>query len=333
MRDAVLRFVPTVCCAVLLFFCGAALSQEPIPERGPIPDDRGFQPTNPDRVAKAKAVVRHIQGQTYVIAGAGGNMTVFAGDDGILLVDTNFTVLYDQVMPLIRRISSKPIRYVLNTHPHPDHVQNNENFAKQGAIVIGHPNLRKEMIEAAAKGPATGPGANPKGGFPVITTSSPITLHFNGEEVVFMPLKPAHTDADMAVYFKGSDVFCFGDVYRTDYPSIGDVEGATIDSFLDDYRMALAITTPNTIFVPGHGQLSTRQDLSDLVDVVVQLYARFREMVAKGMTLEQIMEARPSKEWDARFSSESKSPTTGNTVQRVYTRMYAAIKKEQAAKQ
>jgi cyclase len=150
---------------------------------------------------------------------------------------------------------------------------------------------------------------------------------------VFMPLKPAHTDADMAVYFRTSDVFVFGDVYRTDYPSLGDVPGATVDSFLDNYKMALDMTTPNTIFVPGHGQLSTRADLAELREVVIQLYARFRDMVARGMTLEQIMEARPSKEWDAKFASESKSPTTGNTVQRVYTRFYAAIKKELEAKQ
>src|SRR5215467_16086614 len=158
-------------CAVFVCLCGAAFPQTPIPEKGPIPDDRGFQPTDPARVAKVKVIARHIQGQTYVIAGAGGNVVVQAGDDGILLVDTNFTVLYDQIMPLIRQISAKPIRYIMNTHPHADHVQNNENFAKQGAIVIGHPNLRKTMIEASTKGPASGPGANPKGGFPVITTS------------------------------------------------------------------------------------------------------------------------------------------------------------------
>ena len=83
MKEPMFRGVLVAICGVLL--CGVALSQEPIPERGPIPDDRGFQPTNPERVAKVKAVVRHIQGQTYVIAGAGGNVVVFAGDDGILL--------------------------------------------------------------------------------------------------------------------------------------------------------------------------------------------------------------------------------------------------------
>ena len=94
MKEPMFRGLLVAICAVL--FCGVALSQEPIPEKGPIPDDRGFQPTNADRVAKVKVVVRHIAGQAYVIAGAGGNMVVFAGDDGILLVDTNFTVLYDQ---------------------------------------------------------------------------------------------------------------------------------------------------------------------------------------------------------------------------------------------
>src|ERR1051326_1463437 len=131
MKNLRLGFLLSAICAVLFGLSGTAFSQARIPEKGPIPDDRGFQPTDPARVAKVKAVVRHIQGQTYVIAGAGGNMVVQAGDDGILLVDTNFTVLYDQIVPLIRQISDKPIRYNMNTHPHPDPVQNNENFAKR----------------------------------------------------------------------------------------------------------------------------------------------------------------------------------------------------------
>ena len=325
MKHQVLRVVFAAICAVV---CGgAALSQDqlsgPIPTGGPIPDNRGFRTEDKARVAQVQILTRRISGQAYVIAGAGGNMVVFAGNDGIMLVDTNFKIFFDRILAQIRRISDKPIRYVMNTHPHGDHAENNDNFAKMGAVVIGHPNLRKAMMTGT--GGVTSPSAL---GAPVITTTAPVTFHFNGEEVVFMPIKVAHTDADMVVYFKQSDVFVFGDVYRTDYPSLGEVEGATIDAFLDNYQMALDMTTPKTIFVPGHGQLSTWADLKELREVVVQLYGRFRDMVARGMTLEQIMAARPSREWDARFASENKSPTTGNTVERVYTRMYNAIKKE-----
>jgi glyoxylase-like metal-dependent hydrolase (beta-lactamase superfamily II) len=329
MKHQMLRVVLAAICAAL---CGgAALSQDqlsgPIPTGGPIPDNRGFRTNDKARVAQVQIVTRRISGQAYVIAGAGGNMVVFAGNDGIMLVDTNFNIFFDRILAQIRRISDKPIRYVMNTHPHGDHSENNGNFAKLGAVVIGHPNLRKAMMTG------TGGVSNPAPlGAPVITTTAPITFHFNGEEVILMPIKVAHTDADMAVYFKQSDVFVFGDVYRTDYPSLGEVEGATIDSFLDNYQMALDMTTQKTIFVPGHGQLSTWADLKELREVVIQLYGRLRDMVARGMTLEQIMTARPSKEWDARFASENKSPTTGNTVERVYTRMYNAIKKELAAK-
>ena len=329
MKHQMLRVVLVAICTVL---CGsAALSQDqlsgPIPTGGPIQDNRGFQTNDKARVAQVQIVTRRISGQAYVIAGAGGNMVVFAGNDGIMLVDTNFNIFFDRILAQIRRISDKPIRYVMNTHPHGDHSENNENFAKLGAVVIGHPNLCKAMMAG------TGGVSNPAPlGAPVITTTAPITFHFNGEEVILMPIKVAHTDADMVVYFKQSDVFVFGDVYRTDYPSLGEVEGATIDSFLDNYQMALDMTTQKTMFVPGHGQLSTWADLKELREVVIQLYGRFREMVARGMTLEQIMAARPSKEWDARFASENKSPTTGNTVERVYTRMYNAIKKELAAK-
>ena len=94
--------------------------------------------------------------------------------------------------------------------------------------------------------------------------------------------------------------------------------------------MALDMTTPNTIFVPGHGQLSPREELSGVLDAVITIHGRFRDMVARGMTLEQIMEVRPSREFDARFSSESKSPTTGNTVERVYSRFYEDVSRELA---
>src|SRR5262245_50923512 len=115
-------------------FSIAAASQQTIPTGGPIPDIRGFNDrvTDPEAVSKISVVVRRVAGQVYVVAGAGGNVVVFAGNDGVLLVDTNFVVFHDQIMAAIRRISDKPIRFVLNTHGHLDHVQNNDNMARRG---------------------------------------------------------------------------------------------------------------------------------------------------------------------------------------------------------
>jgi cyclase len=207
MKNLVSRVFLAGLCAV--FLCGAGHAQQDIPPLGPIPDIRGFNDkvNDPAEVAKVKVVVRHVAGQVYVIAGAGGNVYVFAGPDGIMLVDTNFKVFYDQILADIRRISDKPIRFVINTHSHSDHVDSNANYGKQGAAIIATPKLREEMMHAAGTDPAA---------LPTITSAGPLTIHFNGEEVDFIPLKPAHTDGDGAVYFRGSNVFAFGDVYRND---------------------------------------------------------------------------------------------------------------------
>ena len=313
-------------CALLS--CSAALPQEVIPTGGPIPDIRGFNSrvNDPEAVAAIEVIVRHVAGQVYVIAGAGGNMTVMAGDDGIFIVDTNFPVFYDEIMTLIRRISDGPIRFVVNTHSHVDHAGNNENFAREGAVIVTQPNLRRALIGDSS-------GSDLPGGLPVITSTEPMSFHFNGEEILFVPLLPSHTDGDAAVYFSGSDVWSFGDVYRTDYPSLNPAVGGTIENFKDIYSMALDMTTPETIFVPGHGQLSPREELSGVLEAINTIHERFRDMIARGMTLEEITEARPSREFDARFSSESKSPTTGNTVERVYSRLYDDVSRELAEQQ
>jgi glyoxylase-like metal-dependent hydrolase (beta-lactamase superfamily II) len=315
--------------ALVLILAGAAVfSQQRIPTGGPIPDVRGFNNkiTNPAETSKINVVVRHVAGKVFVIAGAGGNMAVFAGDDGVMLADTNFTVFYDQIMRAIRQISDKSIKYVLNTHSHLDHVQNNENMEKMGALIISTPNLRSAMLRAA------GTGQNPRRGIPVITAIAPLTIHFNGEEVVFVPLKPSHTDGDGAVYFRGSDVWVFGDTFTRDTPAIGVANGGTIDNFIENYNLALDMTTPRTTFIPGHGQLSTRSDLIEVRDMITTVHARFRDMVAQGMTIEQIKESRPSKEFDAKWATENISPTTGNTMDRWYRDLYAEITAELAAK-
>jgi cyclase len=323
MKTTMPRVLSSTLC--ILLWCGAAAPQDAIPTGGPLPDIRGFNDKvdDPNAVAAIEMVVRHVAGKVYVIAGAGGNMTVMAGDDGIFIVDSSYAVFYEQIMALIRRISDRPIRFIVNTHAHPDHTGNNANFTRDGAVIVTPPNTRQALIKADS-------GSGLTDGLPVITSTEPMTFHFNGEEIIFVPLKPSHTNGDVAVYFTGSDVWAFGDVYRTDYPSLNTSAGGTIENFESIYNMALDMTTPKTVFVPGHGQLSSREDLRALTDAVIVIHARFRDMVAQGMTLDEIMKARPSREFDARFASENKSADTGNTVDRVYRRFYEDVSRELA---
>ena len=121
-------------------------------------------------------------------------------------------------------------------------------------------------------------------------------------------------------------MFAFGDVFTTDYPAIGISEGGTIENFVDNYNVALQMTTPNTIFVPGHGQLSKREDVIAVRDAITVIHARFLEMVKKGMTPDQILQARPSREFDARFATENFAPNEMQNSTRWYQQMFEEAK-------
>jgi glyoxylase-like metal-dependent hydrolase (beta-lactamase superfamily II) len=298
---------------------GAATAQQQIPTGGRIPDRRGFNNSvnDPKLTDPVEEVVRRVAGNVYVIAGAGGNIVVQAGPDGLFLVDDNFAVFYSRIVAALRQISDKPVRMIVNTHWHPDHNENNANFAQQGALVFAHPNTRAALMRLKLSAPE---------GLPVVTSSQPMTFHFNGEEISYIPLKPSHTNGDVAVYFHGSDVFAFGDVFTTDYPAIGIPEGGTIENFVDNYNLALQMTTPNTVFVPGHAQLSKQSDVIAVRDAITIIHARFLDMVKKGMTLEQIREARPSKEYDARFATENFAPNEMQNSGRWYEQMFEEAK-------
>ena len=279
----------------------AGAGQQGIQTGGPIPDRRHFNGSVgiPEAVAKVEWVTRKVAGNVYVLAGAGGNIVIQSGQDGLLQVDSNFTVFYPQIMQQIRKISDRPVRILINTHLHFDHSQNNAEFAKQGALIFTPPATRAALMQQ------TRPTPVPREGLPVVTSASPLSFHFNGEEVAYIPLKVTEVPGEVGVYFRDSDVFVFGDVYAQTYPYIFPQNGATIENIVDNYNLALEMTTPNTVFIPGHGQLGTREDLVALRDAISTIHDRVVKMVADGMTVEQIWEARPSKEFDARFSIET----------------------------
>jgi hypothetical protein len=151
----------------------AVTAQQQIPTGGPIPDRRGFNNSvnDPKLTDPVEEVVRRVAGNVYVIAGAGGNIAAQAGPDGLFLVDDNFAVFYPRIVAALRQISDKPVRMIVNTHSHFDHNQNNANFAKQGALIFAHPNLRMALMQQ------TSPPVPPEG-LPVVTSNEPMTFHF-----------------------------------------------------------------------------------------------------------------------------------------------------------
>ena len=150
----------------------------------------------------------------------------------------------------------------------------------------------------------------------------------NGEDVLLIPNpKPSHTDGDTFVYFKGSDVLAMGDVYTTDLPAINPGNGGTVQGLLDDWNLALdKYLGPNTKIIPGHGQISARADLIALRDAVVTIHGRFQSMVKRGMTLEQVKGARPTKEFDAKYALENVGHNEVVSTDQWYETMYNEAK-------
>ena len=194
----------------------------------------------------------HVAGQVYILAGAGGNMGVFVSDDGVFLVDDQFAPLTERIRAEIVKISSAPIRFLINTHFHGDHTGGNENFGTAGTLIIAHENARKtlaqphyiEMIQT--RFPAFGVSA-----LPVVTFQDSVSFHLGGERIdVFHP-PPSHTDGDSVIYFRGSDVIHMGDIYRTRGQPIFDRNnGGSYEGLIEASDFVLAIAGQNTKIIP-----------------------------------------------------------------------------------
>lgn len=261
----------------------------------------------------------HVAGQVYILAGAGGNMGVFVSDDGVILVDDQFAPLTERIRAEIVKISSAPIRFLINTHFHGDHTGGNENFGTAGTLIIAHENARKtlaqphyiEMIQT--RFPAFGVSA-----LPVVTFQDSVSFHLGGERIdVFHP-PPSHTDGDSVIYFRGSDVIHMGDIYRTRGQPIFDRNnGGSYEGLIEASDFVLAIAGENTKIIPGHGVVSTRADLQTVRDIMATIRDRIAAGIAAGQTVEEVIASDPS----SGFNWRDGRLTVEETVRWIYTEL------------
>ncbi len=237
----------------------------------------------------------------WTLEGAGGTISVLAGPDGILLVDSQFAPLTDKLVAAIRRVSDKPIRFLVDTHVHPDHVGGNENFARLGATIFARDQLRYrlEHPNPAADGTPGKPAAALA--LPVVTYNASLSIHVDGEDVRLLPVLAAHTDGDTVVSFPGHDLLAVGDIFRSvGYPYVDLASGGSLAGILEGLSEIVDRAGPATRIIPGHGPIVTRDAVLAQRDMILGLRAKVQKLVEQGKTLDEIIATHPTADIDAR---------------------------------
>jgi cyclase len=280
-----------------------------------------------------------VQGNVYLITGSGSNIAVQAGSQGVLVVDTGAVGMIDKVLSEVRKLSDKPIQYIVNTSAYPDHTGGNDGIRKAGLTYVGanvtgnltdagvgaqiyaHDNVLKRMSAPTGVQAPTAFGAWPTETY----LSGRKQLFFNGEPVEIIHQPAAVTDGDSLVVFRRSDVVVTGDIFlTTSYPFIDLARGGSIQGEIDALNNVMEMAVPGlqdeggTYIIPGHGHICDQPDLLEYRDMVTIIRDRVQASIKKGMTLEQVLSAGLTKDYDGRYGAKSGLGSRESFVEAVY---------------
>jgi cyclase len=254
-------------------------------------------------MSKVQIKATHVAGSVWMLQGAGGNIAVSVGDDGIVMVDDEFAPLVPKIKAALAKISQKPVRFLINTHWHFDHVGGNAAMADTAAI-LAHENVRKRMQAGAKMMDMTIAPAKPRA-LPLVTYQHDVSIWLNGEPVRALHVTPGHTDGDTIVFFTRSDVVHMGDDFVTyGFPFVDLDSGGSVRGMIAALDEVLPQIPPDAKIIPGHGPLSTVADVKKFrgtLDEIVALVARGLE---SGKTVEQMQKEKllaPYASWNGEF--------------------------------
>jgi len=281
-------------------------------EHGLMTDEQMYEALGWD-FAATEVTVEQVGDNLYVLFGIGGNIAVSVGDDGVLIVDDQFPEMIPKVKAAIAELGGGAVDFVVNSHWHFDHADGNLALGSQGAWIISQANSRAmntedHVIDLVGIGKYNQP-AYPAHALADITFDDRMSLHFNGEQIDLLHYGPAHTSGDAVTLFRGHNAVHFGDVFGGGYPYIDVGNGGSISGMIEFCSAVLAEIDSETKVIPGHGAVSTYADLEAYIAMLSTVRDRVAALIAEGKTLEQVIAAAPTREFDERYGNPAQLVT------------------------
>jgi glyoxylase-like metal-dependent hydrolase (beta-lactamase superfamily II) len=270
--------------------------------------------------SKVEIKTTDLGNKTYLLEGQGGNITVAVGTDGIIMVDTQFAPLHDKIKAAIAKISPLPVKYVINTHYHGDHVGGNAAFHKEGATIVAHDNIRVRLAAGTTNGltgaklPPVEADALPTDTYQVGGTK----VQVGGRAAEISHVINAHTDGDSWVYFPDANVLALGDTFSRFFPNIDWANGGGIDGMILANERYLKAANDSTKIVPGHGALATKANLQEFRDMLVQARDKVKKLFDEGKSEQEVLAAHPLADLAQKWASAQGLGTEPTFTRNVY---------------
>ena len=258
--------------------------------------------------SKVEVKAEKVAGSVYMLIGAGGNIAVSIGEDGVLVVDDQFAPLVPRIQAAIKGLTDKPVRWVLNTHWHPDHTGGNEELGRTSTL-IAHDNVRKRLAEGHPNVAGNKIDPAPRGALPVITFDHSLTVHVNGEDIRALHWAKGHTDGDSIIYFPVSNVVHMGDDFVTyGLPFVDVGSGGSVLGMVENVEKAMASLPDDVKVIPGHGPLSGKADAKKFTDLLRDCIGLVQAAMKQGKTLAQMKQVNVLAKYDALGQGFVKTP-------------------------